>query len=185
VNVTDLFTRLSYGELSNLSISGNGSGEIVEARQPQIIQFANEALLRLYSRFVLLERDLILLMSDDITTYHLHSDHAYTNPDPDPGDSIYIQDSENSPFNDDLIKILQVYDPYINLLPLNDNNDVYSVFTPSPTVLQVPLPTEGDRLTIIYQAKHPVLSIDDLSTQIILPPTLEGALTSYIAQLVY
>lgn len=184
MNITDLFTRLSYGELSNLAMSNEGLGEIVELHQPKIVQFANSALLRLYSRFVLKEKDVIIEMSDAITTYHLDYDYALSNPTPPVGVTQYIIDSEAVPFTEDVVKILTVYDRLANKLELNDRDNENSVFTPTPTSLQVPEPVDGERLVLVYQAKHPPLVLAD-DTEIELPEVLLDAMTAYIAQLVY
>tara|TARA_R110000850_G_scaffold233967_2_gene358852 strand:+ start:8839 stop:9531 length:693 start_codon:yes stop_codon:yes gene_type:complete len=46
----DFFQSLSYGELSNLSISGEGSGEIIEKEQNRLASLTNAALKELNSR---------------------------------------------------------------------------------------------------------------------------------------
>ena len=71
MNIEDLFTSLSYGELNNLSMSADGSGSIEESKQPQILLYANEGLLRLYGRFLLKENDVLIEMVEHITNYHL------------------------------------------------------------------------------------------------------------------
>ena len=49
----DLYQRLSYGELNNLSMAADGNGVILDSGQPRITMYANEALVRLYTTFVL------------------------------------------------------------------------------------------------------------------------------------
>lgn len=180
--LSELYTKLSYGELSNLAISDEGSGTIPEAKRPRIITHLNEALTRLHSRFVLKEGDLILEPVAEITDYRLSSKFAQsvgTAP------VKYIKDLAE-PFKDDALRILLVNDLLGNKLPLNDPEDVTSMFTPQPLVLQVPKPIPGQGLGVIYQARHVEIFIDDpLTTEIDLPFPLEGALTAYIAHLVY
>lgn len=185
MNVTELFRQLSYGELSNLSIASEGTGTIVEAKRPQIIAHVNEALLRLYTRFVLKENDLIIRMSDGITNYYFMSRFAATNTDPEPGTTLYIQDTTGDPFQDDLIKVMSVWDADANPYPLNDVDDAGSLFTPQPNLLQVPTPTEGKVLNVLYQARHAILPYDDMEACIEIPAVLEGALRAYVAHLVY
>ena len=67
----DLYQRLSYGELSNLSISTDGNGSIIESAQPRVVLYANEALVRLYSTFILRTNSLLITPIDHITYYHL------------------------------------------------------------------------------------------------------------------
>lgn len=120
--VSDLFRQLSYGELSTLSMATNVPGAIDPLQQPKLIIHANEALLRLYSRFVLKEADLMLQMLDGVTNYHLLSQNTQSYQAAvaagaqlnDPGGAEftptpYILDSGGQPFTEDVIKILAVY----------------------------------------------------------------------------
>lgn len=185
MNVNELFRRLSYGELSNLALSGEGNGTITDDAKPKIISFANDGLLRLYSRFVLRENDLILELTDETTSYRFLKRYARSNPDPIEGDVLYIIDSDSDPFAEDLIRVLSVTNAVGEKLPLNDTGNHYSMFTPQPNVLQVPCPLEGQVLGVVYQARHPILAYDDFDAEISLPIVLEGALTSYIASKVF
>lgn len=186
MNVTDLFTQLSYGELSNLSIGSEGSGEIEETKQPRILSYTNEGLLRLYSKFILRENDLVLQQHMHITEYFLQKQFALLSPPTsDPLDVKYILDYEANPFEDDLIRVLKLTNTENRKIPLNDSEHRDSFFTPQPNVLQIPYPVQ-DQLTIVtYQARHVVLTMADLEKDIILPPTLEGALQAYIAYKVF
>lgn len=182
--VQELFRRLSYGALSNLSISNGGDGTIVDAKKPSLIEFTNEALLRLYTRFVLLEKEVILQMQEDVTLY----DIALVNALSQGGTYQYVRDSIAEPFKEDILRIEAVYDVSGLRVPLNDPSQPCSVFTPKMNVLQVVKPIAGQPLYITYQARHPVLSlttpIDE--TQVVdVPLVLEEALLSYIASKVY
>jgi hypothetical protein len=184
VTVEDLFKRLSYGPLSNLAIGVEGAGSIEASKRPKMISYLNEALLRLHSRFVLIEDELIIKQNEAITTYRISSKFAIANPDADP--LAFIQDSIANPYQDDLIKILAVYNATGCKLPLNDVDRCDSVFTPQPNVLQVPKPIQDERLHLIYQARLPEIPLDnDLSAEIDLPPVLNEALMSYISYKVF
>lgn len=185
MNVAKLFSQLSYGELSNLSMGLNGAGTIQEPDQPKVITYANEALIRLYSRFNLREKDVLVEMVEHITNYHLISRFAETKYDPDIEPYPYIKDLPLEPFADDVIKVLAVYNSFGRELPLNDPESCDSVFTPQANVLQVPKPVAGQALSVHYQAKHPVLSESDQEQEILLPDVLIGALTAFIAYKVH
>lgn len=185
MNILDLFRLLSYGELSNTSIGVDGSGTIDEKHYGKIVSYANEALLRLYSRFALRECDVIVEMVEHITNYHLSSKFAETQYNPVDTRYPYIKDLPNEPFNNDVIKILSVYASDGTKLPLNDVECSASVFTPQANVLQVPEPQAGVALSVHYQARHPELHADRLSDQIYLPDVLVGALTAFIAYKTY
>ena len=202
MKLSELFKRLSYGELSNLAVSGEGSGVITPGKVPQLVRYTNEALLRLYSRFLLSEKSLVLEQVAHITSYELRAKYAESQLDPEfgPGeggnvDFPFIKDALGDPFLGDVIKILEVHDCFGRTLYLNDASQTNSVFTPYPDVLQVPRPIAGAGLSILYQARHPVI-VDDvtllgegvsvvLDQEVEIPFALEGALQSLIAALVF
>lgn len=179
----DYLTELSYKELSNLALSDNGSGTIKPDRIPFVVSCINEALLRLYSKFMLKEGSLIVELRRELSEYNLNSRHAYSTGF---SSDKYIIDGEH-PFLDDLIKILEVYDGHGIHIPLNNASNSMSVFTPRPDVLQVPNPSlYGGVLSLTYQARHPVLDYQKRPYQLIeLPDNLMGALSSYVAYSVY
>src|SRR5690606_38352116 len=100
----------------------------------------------------------------------------------------YIKDCPEQPFEDDVIKILSVWDEKGNKLVLNDSNDPCSLFLPRPDTLQVNNPKDGVQLAVIYQARHP--KIDDRSENAInekidIPFFLETAVQSFVAYKTY
>ena len=184
--LSELFRKLSLGELSNLSISGEGSGTIVEGREPKMIGYVNDALLALYSRFTLREASVLLELVVPRRNYLLDSRYAFSNQSPTPGDDIYIRDSVAKPFLDDVIQITQVVDGAGRTLPLNNPDNPISVFTPQPTMLQIPKPRTGAIVVVLYKASHPKISLDDdLTAEISLPEVLEPALRAYVAYLTF
>lgn len=185
MKITELFRRLSFGELSNLAVSNN-DGTLVEEKHPQIIQYVNEGLLRLHSRFLLYEKNLLLEQYSHIINYHLikkFSEHAGSNTH-----HPYIKDLPDEPFQDDVIKILAVHNEFGTQLPLNDKDNPYSMFTPQPDILQIPFPQERRPLAVTYQARHPILDDREghiLSQEIDIPFSLEGALQSFVGYKTY
>jgi hypothetical protein len=188
MNVTQLLQRLSYGPLANLSMSNDGDGTIVETKHPAVIGFANECLLKLYSKFNLKEAEVIIEQAGTITNYKLDSKYSLVNAAANPTLPHYIIDSVTKPFTDDLIKVLGVYQTGGAQAPLNDDNASNSLFTPTYDLLQVPDPEDGAPLYIIYQAKHAPLALEGegyLDADIDLPEVLEEALIAYIGHKVY
>lgn len=184
MDLNKLYQQLSYGPLSNLAMANDGNGTITDKKKPAIVAFANEALLRLYTRFPMLQKSVIVEMYEHITNYHLTYRFARSNQDrlePFP----YIQDHPMEPFKDDVIKILSVYDSFGNDLLVNDPNHPFSVFVPEDKIVQVSHPICGQALSIQYQAKHPTLSDSDPEQSIILPEVLWPALYAYIAYMVF
>ena len=185
--VSELFEKLSYGELSNLNLSGEGNGGIIEEKQPATILHANNALLTLYSRFILKEKDFLLEEVDHITNYHLLKKYAESQQ-PQPGvDYAYIKDLNREHFEEDIIKIMMVYDGGGHPIPLNDFDAPGSVFTPlQQQILQVPNPRNGVSLGVGYQAMHEKLVlVKDVDQLIEMPEVLHCAYTSLIGSYVY
>jgi hypothetical protein len=181
MTLQELFDRLATGELTNLSMAKTGS--IDPTAYTRLTRYTNEALLKLYTRFRLKENDLLLALYDPITIYHLiprFSLNYVPVGNTDNAPIRYIWDLPGEKFTDELLKVLTVYDQSGNLVPLNDDAQPYSVFTPQAKQLQVPNPSYGAALNIHYQQRHTILS-GNLSDIIELPEVLEEALTSYIA----
>lgn len=185
MNVEDLFRQLSYGELSGLSIGTDGSGSVPDDRQEKIISYANDGLTRLHSEFILIENSLIIGLRSGITNYHLTYDHAQSNPNPKTGTAQYILDGGPHPFQDDLLRILSAYNMSGCRYPLNEEGNKYSLYTPQPKVLQISFPGTGGLIQVLYQARHPLLTADDLATEINLPDQLHEALKAFIAHKVF
>lgn len=177
MKLSDLYEALALNELKNLHMAEGGT--IKETEKSSIVLHTNNALTRLYSRFPLKESNLYLEMRGFLTTYHLSSKYAQSNYDPAAGHSFYINDMGN-PFKDDVLRVLSVYDGWARKLPLNDRHAWRSVFTPTPTTLQIQHPMEGHALNVHYQASHPRLNIASPDDPIHLPEFLHGALTAYI-----
>jgi hypothetical protein len=162
----------------------DGAGDIAAAKKPTIVHYTNQALTSLYSRFMIKADNLIVVQRANITLYKLNSLHSLRNTSAPVGTPLYIDDTDDKPFADDLIKILSVYDQYSCELPINDIDDPASVFVPQPDVLQLPTPVGGMPLGVSYQARHSKLAADYGAT-IELPVYLEEALTAKIAAYVY
>lgn len=201
--LSDLFNILAYGELSNHHMASANDGTILEAKQPQLIHFCNEALTRLHTRFLLKEKSLTLALVESLTTYRLSPEYSVTGFDILVVDAPYIIDSADDPFLGDVIKVLSVVSDVevssVDAYPLfndpnnywtvntprslNDPSNYWTVNTPTYKTLQVPAPRVDEVLTIIYQAKH--VPLTDVDEEIQLPDTLHGALTAFIAYKVY
>lgn len=177
--LSDLYTDLSFGELSNLSWAQN-TGAIDEAFQPKLVRYANAGLLRLYSRFIIKTDDVLIRMFEHITNYQLLPRFALTTT-PAVEDYVYIIDTPLEPFDDVVIKILNVFDSLGRELPLNNSSEYWSVFTPQPKILQVPHPIKWNSLSVTYQARHVPLDVATPDQPIEVPDCLYDALKAYVA----
>lgn len=183
MKLSELFTALSYGVLSNLSIGSDGAGTIQTGKEPVIVQHTNEALLKIFSRFVLYEKDLIIQMSGNRTQYPLLKKYAESTDDG--GTEKFIKDGLHDIFTGDVIKILEVFDYIGNKMVLNDAENPYSLFTPQPTVLMTTRPMWNVAYSVAYQARHAVITGEDDEAEIDIPFVLESALQNYIGYLVF
>lgn len=183
MKLEELLSRLSYAELSNLSIGNEGRGSIKEEDIPKLVAHVNDGLVRIYSRFVLSTKQLLIEQVRHITNYHLIPKYAESTGANVPWP--YIKDLPDEPFKGDVIRILEVHDSMGREYVLNDKDDPNSLFTPAPQLLQVPTPKAGQSLAVLYQARHDYLENDDLEQEIFIPFVLEGALQAFVAYKVF
>lgn len=183
MQLNDLFHMLAYGELSNHHMASTGDGTLLPAKQPQIVHFCNEALVRLYTKFVLKEKDCIIELVDGVSLYYLKSEYSVTGYNKQVADFPYIQDTVDSPFQDDVLKVLAVESSLGGHRPLNDPNSCWTVNTPTFNTIQVSSARVNEVIAVSYQAKH--VTLDGTNQTIELPTVLHGALTAFIAYKVY
>jgi hypothetical protein len=179
MTLDDLLTSLSYGNLSNLSVGGSGSGVVPDTHKDKVISCVNQALLKLYTKFVLREKELTLRTFDNIMSYPLRAIHADTN-----SDNVaqkFIHDTEWDKFEGGVVKVLTVFDEIGVEIPLNRENDSSSMFTPYIDTLQIPYARTGDVYFVQYQAKHAKLTAADLEQEVNVPLSLTEALSDYVA----
>ena len=149
-----------------------------------MISLINSGLNDLYGRFVIREKELIVKIIEGRTRYPLTSNHAESQCKPNPCDEVFILDRA-SRFCDDINQVLRVLRVGGDELPLNNDDEPMSVFTPSPTLLQVPVGCPWDYLSVIYKARHPKLEMGVLNAPVHLPDALYDALYSFIGWKVY
>lgn len=183
--LAQVLEQLSLAELSNIHMSNSGTGVILEEYVPKIVLHINEGLLRMHSRVVLSTKDVLVELQDHITNYHLLARFAKYAGSLSLEPYLYIRDLPEERFKDDVIKILKVYDSSGSELPLNDEKKSMSVFTPQNNVLQVPAPVTGDCLSVVYQAKHPLLTVDRQDQRVEIPDGLFECLRAYVAHKVF
>ena len=191
MKVQDCINHLAVGELSNIGwLNLDSQTEFDTEDIKKIIALMNEALTRLYTKFILKTGALFVELQENKTEYILTKEHISNGYDcPDhlgmPDYNKYIRPMSGKPFEDDIIKILTVtLSSGINL-PLNNSSNPVSVYTPSFNVLQVPLPFSHGVLAVTYQANHFKLNEKELNKEMELPESLYGALYAYVAYLAY
>ena len=152
MKLSEVFSQLAYGELSQLALADIDTGLILPAKQGQVVAHMNLGLTALYTRFHLKENRLKVKLVPGQANYPLTEDAGV----------IPLLDEE---FLGDVLKIQQVFTDTQEELGLNNAADPHSCFTPSPSVLRVPLllANKGpdlpehlltDTLEVVYRAAH-------------------------------
>lgn len=187
--ISDLFTNLSFGELSNLSIGNEGNGTIKDSEQPKIVHYANQALTLIYSRFAHKVDYVNIMLVDGVTEYRLDPVHNVSDTDAGNTAVRFIQDTASDPFTGNFLKIRSVRDveDLSEDLLLNDTRANLTVKTTSYDTLRIAEPEAGKMLQIEYQMRHSKLAISpvDPSEKIEIFPLLEEALEMKVAQRVF
>ncbi len=171
MTLQEIFDALAYGELSQISIGGQDAGLINESNYDRILPHINLALTAIYSRFSIKEDRVTFPLQAGGYTYGLQVD--------------------------DLLRITRVFTHTGFELALNDENNVYSCFTPSQKNLVVAkaivdkgpnLPDEVNtyELTAVYRANHPKVVkrlgyFDPSKVKLELPNQFISALTYFVA----
>lgn len=182
IHIEELFCRLAHGVLQNTSLVDSDTGDLDEDKKSLVMIATNEALVRLHSRFILKEGSVIVEMREGRTNYPLLKKYALQSYNPEEVSCPYIMDLSGDAFDEDVIKVLQVFDNFGCERSLNDRDDCWSIFTPRPYVIQNNRPRHGEALNVIYQQRHPKVTCDDTGDgNIDIPDTLDSALDSYIA----
>lgn len=186
--LSELLKDLTYGELARLKIGNFVPGEFQSEPDPvryeQLLSHINLGLTEIYKRFFLRSREIYVQLYSHIAVYTLDNKYAQTNTaSTEPYK--YIMDTVDDPFDNDTLKIEEVYDEGGNKLPLNDINEDLSVYTPSYRSIQVPYPQDDITYAVQYRAKHPPIRYTDAlepeNVEIALPNSLHEALLLYVA----
>lgn len=141
MKLVEIFSQLTYGELSNVSLGGVDLGEINESNYDRVLSHINLGLTALYKRFPLKEDRLVVPLEQGKFTY---------------------------PLVGDIHKVERVYTEAGYEFSLNDEASRYSITTPSASVLRVPPEIVANgadleswlkttSLEVVYRANHPII----------------------------
>ena len=200
MKLSEIFSQLTFGELSQLALGGGEDGEIPESKYEQVLFHVNLGLTDLYKRFPLKEGRITVQLQPGRITYPLTSAYAVsTRRSKEP--VRYILDSEDDPFQDDIFKVERVLTDKQYELGLNDEADLMACMTPSATVLRVPRPIveqgndlpnhlKTSKLEVVYRANHPKIVkpmgyFDPSRVEVELPYSHLEALLYFIASRVH
>lgn len=192
MKISELFSQLSYGELSNLTIGGDGSGSVPKEHQPKLIHHTQQVLTNLYSRFAHRKAYIVLKQDALVHKYRIHPLFAVTDTTPNNTAARHIIDTEASPFTTPIIKILSIKKimedgslAEVDLL-INDDTRIGAIKTLAYDEIFIREPVQDELLLVEVQLNHPVIALPvDLTAEIFLAPVLEEALVLKICARVY
>ena len=185
IKLTELYKSLALTVLNNTSVITDDKKDIEPDKKEYILEFINEGLTRLHGRFPLKTENVFVEMREGRTEYPLLKRYSFMGFDPELAQYPFIMDSVTNPFEENVIKILMVYDSLGERRGLNDNHNPHGLFTPRPDTLQCIRPRHCEVLTVTYQAKHPTLSVDSENQEVDLPDSLLPALKYWVAYSYY
>lgn len=188
MKLSEVFEMLQYGELANISISGNIDEEVGIRTEdyPLLISHINLALTDLHTKFNLKEKSAVIQQYEGIAYYELDVKYAESNIESTEPIK-YISDSVYDPFIGDVLRINAAFDELGNELPINDENQYNSIFLNSYKRIQIPYPNPENTLWLTYRSNHEKLSMGnpDLNADINIPAYCVEALLSYVASRVH
>ena len=190
MKLSEVFSQLTYGELSQLNLGGAEAGAIDVSNYSQVVAHVNMGLLALYKRFNLKEGRLNFALKAGVTYYPLNTEE----------DVRFVLNKGEEEFADDILKVERVLTATGYELGLNDLEDPYACMTPSNSMLRVPaviaaqsmdLPEQfkTPTLTVVYRARHPMLvataSFNPAKVVVEMPYTHLEPLLLYVASRVH
>ena len=143
----------------------------------------NLGLLEIHKLLPVIEEELIIQQYEHIGNYHLTKEYALTNSESTKPYK-YIIDAPAVPFKDNLLKIIRVYSETGEELPLNDPSTIYSLYTPSFNVLNIPYPSNDKAVSVLFLGHPSLIDISediDLNTNIDIPLFLLEPLSIFLS----
>lgn len=185
MKISDIFDQLTFGELKQIDVGGYEEGEVQPSKYKELVNHINIALLQLYTRFPIDEKEFLLTPIAGQTFYNIEPDASYLTG---------VHADGTTTFDNDILRINAVFNQTGSELPLNDEFSEDSVFLPTFKQIQIPL-DRADTYSFIYRAKPAKLVApvyvfestpedytDFLDTDVFLPEVLLEPLLAYVEQ---
>ena len=163
MKLDDIFRRLVSGEFHRHSLGEElVNGSLNPDHYEIVLPMLNMGIDALHTRFPLREDQIIVRLSDHITRYKLHTDHAmFNNTDTTGLKPRYLHDSQYYPFTNTVIKILTIHNEMGQERFINDDNQQYSIHLNNFNTFQHPYPDQDNAVSVIYQATLPDIELTD------------------------
>lgn len=159
------------GELQNLGLQEDES---------VVADYINLGLIELYKRFPIKTEEVVITIGESGDNYEMINDSTYRMPD----NFMYLVAAYG--------EIDDGSDQLVDVLPINEEDNMYSINTISWDTVQIPTATIGARISLIYIASPDLISYDDSTgnwtigsttaadVKVPLPPQMIEALLHYV-----
>ena len=179
--LSDFFDQLTYGEFSQLSLSGAENEGILSEHWPAAVSHIQLGLTELYKRFPIRLKEVQIQQYTAISSYRLEENYTVSTGS---AGTLYIMDAAD-PFTNTVLRIEKVYDDTnAEYFDLNDDGNELSLHTTAFDTIKVPTPVEGNTMTVTYRSNHDKIVIAGLvpeTTMLEIPDSLIEALLYYVA----
>jgi len=186
ITLQEIFDDLAAGPLANLSLVDSTTQSIKEKDYTKVLSYINRALTELHKRFLLRTGQVVVQLHPDVIHYALRSKFAESNTSSTEPIK-YIMDTSDRPFEDDIIKIEQVFSELGEEYPINDSSQNYPVYTPEFDVISLlPIGDIPQAVVVVYRAKYPkiiptVTAFNPETVELNIPDWIIEALYSRVA----
>jgi len=164
MKISELFTLIRASALKQL---------VVEDKD--LLSFYNMGISELYKRFPINIKEQTIIISSDINVYPLN---------PDVMQIISVYTSGEFLVNKDGTRVKEQITEVVEL-PVNNEHDVNSIYTPTPGNILVPNVFDGQILSILYRASAVKVELEELNEEIQLSPQFIEPLLMYMAYLAH
>jgi len=152
-------------------------------KYPKVVSLINLALLDLYTRFPLKEKEFKVYQRTGKSLYYIRADYM---GDPLAGDpEVYIDGTGDDPPNGDIIKFTQAFDELGVEVMINKRQYPDGIFLPEPDVLKMTVGDVPKIISMVYQAAYPKILIEanfnPATYKLYFPSFLKVALLAHVA----
>jgi len=188
--IQEIFDDLAFGEFSDTRLLDEETNTLNEIHIPRVLSFLNLGLLDLYKRFILFRKKILLYEQSGVTQYYIRPDYIAASSN-SLDDNNYLLETGHDLFEDDLIKIIEVFEEddddedVLNNTPLNDPaNRATGLFTKTFDTLELVNADTMRTFIVWYQAKYPQIvydsDFDAESYPLYIPPFIKEALLYFL-----
>lgn len=151
MTLSEFFKYLAYGELSQLYVGSGNQGEMPTEDFPKMISHINLGLTQIHTRLPIRHNEVFIVANGGEQRYRLHSDHLVDNAK---SSQVKYLEHGATRFTDNVLKVEQLFNYQGEELPLNDENNKESAFTPRTDTIMFPEPL-AETISVLYRADHP------------------------------